>query len=209
MSILNKIAHFQDRRDEVPNQELASELVKTKEIEGIREIAGNLWNENRNIQSDCLKVLYEIGYLDPGLIADYAGDFLNLLKSSNNRMVWGSMIALSNIAEIKAELIFNRHEEIIKAIENGSVITRDNGIKALAITASINDEHKKKIFPYLLKHMESCRPKDVPQHAEKIVVAVDTTNKNGFIEMLEKRMVNMKKSQASRVKKVIREAEKR
>lgn len=209
MSILNKIAYFRDQRDEVPNQELASELVKTKEIGGIREIAENLWNENRNIQSDCLKVLYEIGYLDPELIADYAGDFLNLLKSPNNRMVWGSMIALSTIAVIKAEVIFNQHEEILKAIEKGSVITRDNGIKTLAITASRNDEYKKKIFPYLLKHMESCRPKDVPQHAEKIVVAVDSTNKNRFIEMLEKRMVNMTKSQASRVKKVIKEAEKR
>ncbi|MCI0618234.1 hypothetical protein L0244_35095, partial [bacterium] len=99
MSVLNKIAYFQNRRDEVPNQMLARELAEKKNKKGIREIAENLWSENQNVQSDCLKVLYEIGFLNPNLIAEYAGDFLKLLKSKNNRMVWGSMIALSTIAK--------------------------------------------------------------------------------------------------------------
>ncbi len=64
MTILNKIAHFQNRRDEVPNQELARELAEAKNKKGIREIADNLWSEDKNVQSDCLKVLYEVGYLN-------------------------------------------------------------------------------------------------------------------------------------------------
>ena len=56
MSVLNKIAYFQNRRDEVPNQELAKELAQTKNRRGIREIAENLGHKNQNIQSDCLKV---------------------------------------------------------------------------------------------------------------------------------------------------------
>jgi hypothetical protein len=95
MPVLNRIAYFQNRRDEVPNQELARELAGAKDRKGIREIARNLWHENSNVQSDCLKVLYEVGYLNPVLIARYVGDFLKLLKSSNNRLTWGSMIALS------------------------------------------------------------------------------------------------------------------
>ena len=79
MSVLNKIAHFQNRRDTVPNQELAKALVTAKDRAGIQEIAENLWNKNRRIQSDCIKVLYEIGYLDPTLIGDYAEDFIKLL----------------------------------------------------------------------------------------------------------------------------------
>ena len=101
MSALNKIAYFQNRRDEVPNQALARELAETKNKKGIQEIAENLEHKNPSVQSDCLKVLYEIGYLDPGLIADYVDEFLKLLKSKNNRMVWGSMIALATIAELK------------------------------------------------------------------------------------------------------------
>ncbi|MFQ5652791.1 MAG: hypothetical protein ACE5IY_22900 [bacterium] len=208
MSGLNKIATFQNRRDEVPNQELAKRLAETKDKKGIREIAENLWHENKNVQSDCLKVLYEIGYLQPELIADHVGDFLRLLNCKNNRLVWGSMIALSTIAEIKAEDIFQYDNEIKKALETGSVITVDNGVKTLAIIASTKDEHRKKIFPYLLKHLGTCRPKEVPQHSEKILVAVNAKNKREFIDLLEKRMPDLRGSQVKRVNRVIKKAEK-
>jgi len=209
MSVLNRIAYFQGRRDEVPNQELARELAQKRDRQGIQEVAQNLWNKNQNIQSDCLKVLYEIGCLEPELIADYVGDFLKLLKSKNNRMVWGSMIAWFTIAVIKADEIYPHVGEIKRLMEQGSVITQDNGVKILAAIASTKDEYRKAIFPYLLKHLETCRPKDVPQHAESIVVAVNASTKDDFIRVLERRMTDMRSSQASRLRKVMREAERR
>jgi len=208
MSTLDRIACLQGRRDEVPNQELARELAATKDRAGIREIAENLWNKDQNIQSDCLKVLYEIGYLDPALITDYAGDFLKLLKSRNNRLVWGGMIALSTVADLKADEIFPHNDEIIKVMEKGSVITVDNGVKTLALVASKKDEYRKAIFPYLLDHLKTCRPKEVPQHAEKTLPAVDATNKLDFIAVLQKRTEDLAGAQLVRIKKVIKEAEK-
>ncbi len=209
MSALNRIAFFQNRRDEAPNQELARELADKKDKKGIREIAENLWNKNQNIQSDCLKVLYEVGYLKPELIADYADDFLKLLTSKHNRLAWGSMIALSTVAELKAEVIMSHFDQIKDVMEGGSVITMDNGVKALALAASGDESRRKKIFPYLLRHLETCRPKEVPQHCEKTLPAVNAVNKKQFVAVLEKRMTDMTASQAARVKKVMKEAEKR
>lgn len=209
MSVLKRIAHFQNRRDEVPNQQLAQALAEKKDKKGIREIADHVWDENPAIQSDCLKVLYEIGYLDPSLIANYADDFLKLLRHKNNRLVWGSMIALSTIAEIKAEEIYAHVSEIQKGMEKGSVITVDNGVKILAIVASKQESYRRKLFPYLLEHLKTCRPKEVPQHAEKSVVAVNAKNKAQFIQVLEKRMTDMTSSGAARLKRVIKEAERR
>ena len=54
------------------------------------------------IASDCIKTLYEVGYLKPELIAPYVGDFLKLIKSRENRLVWGGMLALSTIAALKS-----------------------------------------------------------------------------------------------------------
>ena len=207
MSVLNRIAYFQNRRDEMPNRELAKELAEIKDREGIREIAENLCNNNKNVQSDCVKVMYEIGYLDPELIASYVGDFLKLITSKDNRLVWGGMLALSTIAGIKAEELYQDYEEITRVMEQSSVITRDNGVKILATIASRKDEYRERILPYLLKHLETCRPKDVPQHAESTVVAVNAANKNEFIKVLEKRMADMTGSKAARLKKVMKEAE--
>jgi hypothetical protein len=209
MTVLNKIAYFQNRRDEVPNQELARELVESKNTAGIREIAENLWNKDRNVANDCIKVLYEIGYLAPELIEDYVGDFLKFMKSRNNRMAWGAMLALSTIAAQKADEIYPRVGEIEHVMETGSVITIDNGVKILAIMASKNEAYRSEIFPYLLNHLTTCRSKDVPQHSEKTLVAVNAANKGEFIAVLEKRMVDLQGAQARRAKKVIREAEKK
>src|SRR5262245_49479463 len=150
MAVLNQIAFFQNRRDEVPNQVLAKALAAKQDMAGIREIAANLWHENPNVRSDCLKVLYEIGEQNPALIADYAGDFLRLLTDKNNRLVWGSMTALAAIAPLKADELYKYRKDIECVTNEGSVITTDYGIKTLAVIAASNAVRNKRIFPFLL-----------------------------------------------------------
>lgn len=203
MSVLQRIAYFQGRRDEAPNQELAKHLVERQDRDGIREIAANVWHKDVNVCSDCIKVLYEVGYQDPALIADYAGDFLKLLQSRNNRLVWGTMIALSTIADIKADELFRDRAAIQKAMAEGSVIAVDAAVKTLAVVASKSDAYRQELFPHLLRHLETCRPKDVPQHAESTLVAVDASNSKRFVAVLEQRLPDLSSSQAARVKKVI------
>ena len=204
MSALNKLACSQNRKDEILNQQLAKQLANNKNIDGIKEIAENLWNKDRNIQNDCLKVLYEIGYINPELVGDYIFDFLRLLKSKNNRLVWGGMIALSTIAEIKSKEIFDNLDEILNAIEKGSVITVDNGIKTLSKVASTKKEYGIRIFPYLINHLKNCRPKEIPMHAKFIMYAVNSDNKNEFAEILEKRKNILKPSQVKRIEKIFK-----
>jgi hypothetical protein len=89
MSIIGRLACNQGRADEVLNQELAKELAETENKKEIKEIAVNRWNKDKKIKSDCIKVLYEIGYIKPELISYYVSDFIKLLKNKNNRLVWG------------------------------------------------------------------------------------------------------------------------
>ena len=207
MSVINKISYYQNRSDEIPNQELAKELAVENNKVGIKEIAENLWNENSKIQTNCIKVLYEIGYLKPELVADYAEEYLQLLHSKNNRMVWSGMIALSTIAEVKAEFIFTHFRKITEAIQKGSVITKDAGILALSNAATKGDKYNIKIFPFLIEHLTNCRPKDIPQHSEKIVVAVNRNNKYQFVKILKDRFEYLNDRAKKRVEKVIKTAE--
>jgi len=206
MSIIDKLACSLSRRDEVPNQELARELAAKKDKKGIREIAGHLWDRDVNVANDCIKVLYEIGYINPSLVSPYAGDFIKLLKSRQNRLVWGGMLALGTVASLRPDEVFEHLEEVRKAMDSGSVITKDNGVKVLADTAAANKKYNETIFPYLLKHLSGCRPKEVPQHSEKTLPAVNTSNKADFIKVLEKRMEDLSGSGLARVKKVIKQA---
>ncbi len=207
MSALERIAHFKGRRDEVPNQELARDLASKKDRAGIGEIAANLANPEVDIQADCIKVLYEVGYIEPALVSGYAEDFLKLLQSPNNRLVWGGMIALSTVAGLKADLVYSHRLEIEKAMDAGSVITMDNGVLALARAAAKNEKYNKAIFPYLLNHLKGCRPKELAQHAEKTLPAVNSSNRSQFATVISRRMKEVSGSALTRLKKVLSEAE--
>jgi len=207
MSILGRIASAQNRRDEVPNQELARDLASKKDKAGIREIAENLWNKDKAIQADCIKVLYEVGYIEPKLIAPYAEDFVKLLKSKNNRLVWGGMTALAEVAKVDPDSVYMYLDAIKKAKETGSVITVDHAISTLAYTAAGNPHYNEAIFPYLLKHLSSCRPKEVPQHSERSLPAVNKKNRESFVKVLEKRMEDLNGGGLVRVKKVIKQVQ--
>lgn len=207
-NLLNRLAYLQTRRDRTPNLDLARDLVARDDTAGIREIAANMWNENKNIHWDCVHVMYEIGAIDPDLITPYAEDFIKLLKSRHNNMVWGAMTALAEIAKVKPDFIFKHLEEIKKAKEAGSVITVDNSISALAHTAAADEEYSKVIFPYLLKHLSTCRPKEVPQHAERTLPAVNEFNKSEFIKVLKKRNDDLSGAAFTRLSRIIRLAEK-
>jgi hypothetical protein len=199
---LNKISFFQSRRDEIPNKLSAKELAAADNKAGIAEIAANLWNRDKNIQSDCIKVLYEIGYLKPELVSEYVDDFLKLIASKNNRLVWGGMIALSTIADLKADEIFQHLDKVLSVMKEGSVITVDNAVKVLSAVSAKKREYGSRIFPVLLEHLKTCRPKEISQHAESISIAVDAGNKAEFLAVLRMRGDLLTPSQRARVTKL-------
>ena len=204
MSVLSKLASAQGRKDEEPNKDLGRELVENHDIEGIREIAENLWNKDKRVQTDCLSVLEQVGLLEPELIENYVADFIELIFSKDNRLVWAAMINLALIADRKPQEIFEHYDDIVKVIEKGSVITKDNGIKTLAKIASTSTEYKEVIVPYLMEQLRSCRSKSVPQYAESIRVAVNLDNQEQYLSILNERLDALSAAQQRRVKKLLK-----
>ena len=86
MTILHKLASSLRRRDEVPNRLLAEEIVRTNNRSAVEELVDNVGNKNRHIQSDCIKVLYEISERKPALIVSFVEEFASLLESPNPRL---------------------------------------------------------------------------------------------------------------------------
>jgi hypothetical protein len=204
--LLNRLGYLQTRRDRTPNLDLARDLAARDDKAGIREIAENMWNDNKNIHSDCMNVMYEIGRVDPDLITPYAGDFIKFLKSKHHHMVEGAITALSEISKVNPEFIFKNLAEIKRIAETGSDVAVDKSISALAHTAA-EEKFNTDIFPYLLQHLSACHHKHVPERAEKILPAVNENNNTEFIKTLKKRLESLSGSDFTRLKKIIRMAE--
>ncbi|MEA1978898.1 MAG: hypothetical protein U9N80_13495 [Chloroflexota bacterium] len=203
MSVLTKLASARNRKDEEPNKDLGKELVENRDIAGIQEVADNLWNNDRRVQTDCLSVLEQVGLLKPELIEDYVSDFIQLVFSKHNRLVWAAMINLALIADRRPQEIFEQYEDLLKVIEKGSVITQDNGIKTLAKVASTSNDYQQVIFPFLMEQLKNCRLKSVPQYAESIRIAINSENQEQYLKILNERYESLSTTQQRRVKKVL------
>jgi hypothetical protein len=204
MPVLTKLASALNRSDEVPNQILANEIVEESDNTAVRELVDNLSNNDKAIQSDCIKVLYEIGALKPDMIAAYGDDFVKLLGSRNNRLVWGGMTALGAIADRKAAAIWKHIDTIINATDKGSAITQDWGVRVLAAVSAQDKIYERRIFPFLKTFLNNSPPKDLPRHAESALTAVNAANKDDVLSILEARKPALKPAQAKRVDQVIR-----
>src|SRR6218665_1102198 len=98
MEIIGQLASSLGQRDEKPNQLLAQKISEAGDKKAVKELVKHLGHKDKNIQSDCIKVLDEISQASPGLVAPYAHELIALLDSRNNRLQWGAMTALHAIA---------------------------------------------------------------------------------------------------------------
>ncbi len=209
MSVLNELSSAVGRRDEIPNQELAARLAAKAQRQSISDdldtLVENLRTGKRPIQHDCIKVLYEVGYLNPDLIGSYAAEFVSLLSSRDNRMVWGAMTALSAIAAQQPRALWAHAQQLMRATASGSAITQDHGIRVLAALAGADPEYAAVCWPYLVDFLRTCKPKDVARHAEAVAAAAGDVNPHQLRQILDDRLHDLNAAAAKRVAKITKQ----
>jgi hypothetical protein len=205
VSVLAKLATALNRRDEVPNQELARKIVRERDAAAVKELVENLGNKTKGIPGDCIKTLYEIGASNPDLIAKYYKEFGKLLESKNNRMVWGAMTTLDTIALKEPKGVRGMLSKILDAADNsGSVIARDHAVGILAKLGTVQP-YKRDCVPLLLEQLMSCPNNQFAMYVEKSVAVIDAGNSKRFQQVMEQRMPKLEReSQKKRVAKVLK-----
>ncbi|MCK5130000.1 MAG: hypothetical protein KAQ68_09115 [Clostridiales bacterium] len=204
MKYIDQIAYSLERRDEVPNQELARKLADEKNHEGIQEMVEYLYDKNQSIASDCIKVIYETGYIAPELIAPYTEVFLQLLHSKHSRMVWGGMIALSGAAKVVPEKVIAELDLILDKIKTGSVITNVAGVKTVINLSIADKKYYSKLKPILFELQAKCRPIDFAKRAEDMIGVIDEADLDAYIAILEERKPSLTNAAQKRLEKLLR-----
>ncbi|HEX5154591.1 MAG TPA: hypothetical protein VFW07_24260 [Parafilimonas sp.] len=204
MSILNKLASSLNRRDELPNQELAKQIADKNDNEAVKELVANLANKSKDIQNDCIKVLYEIGERKPVLIAGYAKEFIGLLDHKNNRLQWGAMTAIDAITFENPKLIYASLSKIIASADKGSVITKDHAVNILIKLCSLK-QYAADAFSLLVEQLLNSLTNQLPMYAEKAMPVINEKNKQFFVRTLNSRLNDIEKeTKRKRVEKVIK-----
>ena len=204
MTVLDRLATSLGRRDEVPNQELASEIVSSRNAKAVKELVENLSNKDQNIASDCIKVLYEIGERNPKLIMGYVEEFGMVLGSKNNRLVWGGMTALDTVAQTNPRGVHDLMAEILAAAEGSSVMARDHAVGILVKLSSVK-EYRDEALKSLLGQLRKAPVNQFPMYSEMCESAFEKDHREDFLRLLRTKSKELKKdSQKKRVEKVLR-----
>jgi len=204
MSILNKLASALNRRDELPNHELAKQIADKNDKEAVKELVANLSNKSKDIQNDCIKVLYEIGEHKPALIAAYAKEFIELLDHKSNRLQWGAMTAINAITLENPKLIYASLARIIAVADQGSVITKDHAVNILIKLCSLK-QYADDAFSLLVEQLLNSPTNQLPMYAEKAMPIINEKNKQLFVKTLSSRLNDIEKeTKRKRVEKAIK-----
>jgi hypothetical protein len=202
MDVLSKLASALERNDERPNVELAEALVAKPDKKAIAVLADTLSTGTVAVQNDAIKVLYEIGERAPELVAPHAEAFFALLKSRNNRNVWGAMSAIDTVAAIEAKAIAAHLKDILAAADKGSVIAKD---KAMSTLAKLAQAGEAKAMPALLERLVDAAPNQFPMYAELAATAVTPAHQAKLVGILETRLKAIDAAaKKARVEKVLR-----
>lgn len=208
INVLENLASTLGRRDEDPNIELANKIAVAKDKAAVKELVNLLDDKKKDVQNDSIKVLYEIGAIEPNLIKSYLQDFLEQLKSKNNRMVWGAMTAIDSVAATIPRDIYKAIPEILDAGERGSVIAKDH-VLGILVKLSIDKKMAVDTLPLLLEQLVNAAPNQFPMYAEKTMPVIDEAYKKQFISILEERFNELPKdSQKKRVDKLLKKLKK-
>lgn len=204
MSVLEKLAASQGIHNDLPNQQLAREIVAKKDRTAIKELAENLTHNDKRIQSNCIKVLYEVGEQQRALIADYDKEFLALLDSKNNRLVWGAMTALDCITAINPKSIYKHLAKILDVAEKGSVITKDHGMGILTKLAAL-PQYSDEALTLLIDQLKTSATNQLPKYAEDALPVMTAKHKHNFSKVLSSRLKEVESdSKRKRIERVLK-----
>ncbi len=204
MTIADKLASSLGERGDGANIALAKDICTTGDDTALTVLVHLVETGKAKIQSDCIKVLYEIGADRPELIADHAAVFLRLITSKNNRLQWGAMTALDYITPLKPEVIAKNLAAIVAAADKGSVITRDHAIGVLVKLAGIK-RYYAKCMPLIFNQLKKAPDNQLAMYAETAAGVVSAKDQSAFVVLLKARGRKLKKaSQQKRIEKVLK-----
>jgi hypothetical protein len=203
-TIADQLSSGLGRRDEKPNIELAIKIARTKNEKAVAQLISLLSNSLKAQRHDAIKVLYEVGERRPELIVRHTSLFLKLLRHPDNPMKWGAMSALSAISRVAPAKLAGHLVDIVNAMDEGTVITRDHGVYILCAVAKLKNHYAGSVA-LLFEQIEKAPVNQVPMYAEKTAEVLAPHDHQQLIQIIGRRTdVYEIPTKAKRLEKLVR-----
>lgn len=208
--LLSRLAVSMQRTDDMPNLELAAELVTDQDGEAVSILIAVLERHDLEHAPDAARVICEVGVRAPDLLMQHVERLLSLCDESQKDVLPYTMFAISPVAHHHADTLWEMRDLFWAALADLTQPTdmaQAGAVRLLSALCAAGADYARTLAGGLVDLLGKCLPKDVAFFAESVLPALGTAHSHRAKPVLDRRMKELTPAEVARLRRAVRAAQ--
>ena len=208
--LVGRLAGSMQRCDDMPNFELAADLVATDDDAAVGILIAVLERHDLDHAGDVARVLCEVGTRAPELLMKHAERLLSLCDESQKDVLPYTMFAFSPVAHRHAEALWDMRDLFWSALADltqPADMAQAGAVRLLSALCAAGPDFARTLAGGLVDLLGKCMPKDVAFFAESVLPALGTAHSHRAKPVLDRRMKELTPAEVARLRRAVRAAQ--
>jgi|GEM_PF-1024611 len=208
--LLERLAVSSNRYDDLPNQELASQIVFHLDQEAVSILVSVIETHDDVHAPDAARVVFEVGSRDEELVLPFIDRLVDLCCDEHFEVLPFSMYALAPLGHHAAEHLWDVRDLFWQAISEADAhmeMTQVAAVKLLSALCAASPDYARTLAGGLVDLLGKCPPNDVAMFAESVLPALGAAHSHRAKPVLDRRMKELTPAEVARLRRAVRMAQ--
>lgn len=208
--LIARLAISMGRYDEMPNLELAADIVFAEDTEAVSALIAIIERHDDLHASDAARVVCEVGTRAPDLLLAHAERLVEMIDVSQREMLPFTMLALSPVASRHADQLWTSRDlfwQFLANLAQPADLAQGGAVKLLAALCAAGPDYARTLAGGLVDLLGKCMPKDVAFFAESVLPALGPAHSHRAKPVLDRRLKELTPAEVARLRRAQRSAQ--
>jgi hypothetical protein len=208
--VLSRLAVSVGRYDEMPNLELAADIVFADDADAVSVLVAVIERNDDVHAPDAARVIAEVGTRAPDLLLAHADRLVDLIDPSRHEMLAFTMVALSPVAARYAETLWPARDlfwATLADLNQPAELAQGGAVRLLSAMCAANPDYARTLAGGLVDLLGKCMPKDVAFFAESVLPALGPAHSHRAKPVLDRRLKELTPAEVARLRRAQRAAQ--
>jgi hypothetical protein len=208
--LLARLAVSMHRTDEMPNLELAADIVFGLNGEAVSTLIGVIERHDETHAPDASRVLCEVAMREQDLLMEHADRLLALCDADHGEMLPYAMHALGPVAHRHVESLWDLRDlfwHALTAQHPQQEMAQAAAVRVLSALCAAGPDYARTLAGGLVDLLGKCQPKDVAFFAESVLPALGPAHSHRAKPVLDRRMKELTPAEVARLRRAVRAAQ--
>jgi hypothetical protein len=208
--LLSRLAISVGRSDEMPNLELAADIVFADDAEAVSILIAVIERHDDVHAPDAARVVAEVGTRAPDLVLGHAERLIEMIDAARREMLPFTMLALSPVASKHAESLWSSRDlfwQSLADLTQPASLAQAGAVRLLAALCAAGPDYARTLAGGLVDLLGKCMPRDVAFFAESVLPALGSAHSHRAKPVLDRRLKELTPAEVARLRRAQRAAQ--